>query len=233
MPVSVRRGRALGAAVAALLVAKAWLALAPAAAVRWGTRMAPAITRRGSRGLYGYSRDADHADSTDSRDADHADSTDSRDADHADSTDSTGRGSRGHGFVPTRVLPLGDPRDPGPVDDPRDPRPVDDPRDPRPVEKIRVEKIRDLSAAVTAIGRRPPFSATCLEQSLALVMLLALARMPAHIVLGVSRAAPTLRAHAWVECGGAVVHGGAHAAGFAPLLRPSPSSSSVPSSCPG
>ena len=61
---------------------------------------------------------------------------------------------------------------------------------------------------MTAIGRRAPFSATCLEQSLALVMLLAIARVPAHLVVGVSRAAPALRAHAWVECGGAVVHGG-------------------------
>jgi hypothetical protein len=103
------------------------------------------------------------------------------------------------------------------------------PRDPRPVETI-----RDFSAAVAAIGRRPLFSATCLEQSLALVLLLSCARVPAHLVLGVSRAASTLRAHAWVECGGAVVHGGAHVAGFAPLVPHLPaSSSSVPSSCPG
>jgi hypothetical protein len=102
-------------------------------------------------------------------------------------------------------------------------------RDPRPLDAI-----RDLSTAVAAIGRRPPFSATCLEQSLALVMLLSCARVPAHLVLGVSRAASTLRAHAWVECGGAVVHGGAHVAGFAPLVPHLPaSSSSVPSSCPG
>lgn len=97
-------------------------------------------------------------------------------------------------------------------------------------------RIHDLSTAVTAIGRRPLFSATCLEESLALVMLLASVRVPAHLVLGVSRAASALCAHAWVECGGAVVHGGGpHAAGFAPLLRPSPpaSSSSVSSSCLG
>ena len=128
------------------------------------------------------------------------------------------------------------------VSDPRDPRPVkavSDPRDPRPVETIsdprQTERIRDLSAALSAIAGRAPFSATCLEQGLALVILLTLGRIPAHLVLGVSRTPPALRAHAWVECEGAIVHGGAEARGFAALLSPTPPASSSPvvSSCPG
>ncbi len=80
-----------------------------------------------------------------------------------------------------------------------------------------------------------PLSATCLEQGLALVMLLTLDGVPAQLVLGVSRTPPALRAHAWVECEGAIVHGGAEARGFAPLLSPTPPASSSPvvSSCPG
>ena len=159
MSLSVRRCRALCAAAGAVLVAKAWLYLAPGRAVRWGSLI----------------------------------------------------GSTG-----------------------RDPRPVETISDLRPRETI-----RDFSSAVSAIGRRTPFTATCLEQGLALVILLSRARIPAHLVLGVSRAAPTLRAHAWVESGGVVVHGGAGVPGFAPLLRSTPASASpvasspVASSCPG
>ena len=65
-------------------------------------------------------------------------------------------------------------------------------------------------------------------------MLLTIARVPAHLVVGVSRA-PGLRAHAWVESGGRVVLGGAQAQGLTPLLFPSSETtpSSVASSCPG
>jgi hypothetical protein len=115
--------------------------------------------------------------------------------------------------------------------DPRDPRPVENLIDPRPVDP----RITDLSRAVSALGARAPFSATCLEQSLALVMLLSIARVPAHLVVGVGRAESTFRAHAWVECGGAVVLGAAQARGLTPLPRtPAPESpSTVLSSCPG
>ena len=50
-------------------------------------------------------------------------------------------------------------------------------------------------------------------------MLLSIARIPAHLVVGVTRAESALRAHAWVECGGVVVLGGAQSHGFTPLLR--------------
>ncbi len=115
--------------------------------------------------------------------------------------------------------------------DPCDLRLVENQRDPRPVDP----RISDLSRAVSALGARAPFSATCLEQSLALVMLLSIARIPAHLVVGVGRAESVFRAHAWVECGGVVVLGGAQERGLTPILRTSApeSPSTVVSSCPG
>jgi hypothetical protein len=60
-------------------------------------------------------------------------------------------------------------------------------------------------------------AASCLEQGLALVMLLAVSRVPARLVIGVSRPGSMFAAHAWVECGGRVVLGAAQAADFVPL----------------
>jgi hypothetical protein len=133
------------------------------------------------------------------------------------------------------------PRDPRPVDDPPHPRPVLNPRDPRPVDtpsnprSATAPWIRDLSSAVIAVGARRPFSATCLEQGVALVMLLTIARIPATLVVGVTRAESAFRAHAWVECDGVVVLGGAQSQGFTPLLRVPAHSrpSAVSASCPG
>jgi len=59
--------------------------------------------------------------------------------------------------------------------------------------------------------------ATCLERSLALTMLLAAARVPARLVVGVDRAGRNLRAHAWVESRGRIVLGAADASDYAPL----------------
>jgi transglutaminase superfamily protein len=215
--VPVRRVRlgALGAAAGALIVARIWLALAPGRALRI-TADHGSFTGRGSRGSHGSS---------------------------------TGRGSRGSQIKPisSRVR---DPRDPRPVNNPGDPRPVRDPRDPcpvndpcnprnrRPVNRdprpVNDRWIRDLSRAVAFIGAHPRIAASCLEQGIALALLLAAAGIPAQLVVGVSRAEPTIRAHAWVECGGAVVLGAAGAQGLTPLLGTSPSASlALPASCRG
>lgn len=109
--------------------------------------------------------------------------------------------------------------------------PANDPRDPRPVNPTR---ILDLCWAITAIAARTPFSATCLEQAVALVMLLTIARIPANLVVGVARAESAFRAHAWVESAGVVVLGGAQSQGFTPLLRVGSSPpSGISVSCPG
>jgi transglutaminase-like putative cysteine protease len=83
-----------------------------------------------------------------------------------------------------------------------------------------------VARAVAAVGSQPIVRATCLEQGIALVLLLSIARIPARLVVGVSRDG-VLRAHAWVESGGVIVLGGAPAPEFAPLPPPSPTS------CPG
>jgi len=81
-----------------------------------------------------------------------------------------------------------------------------------------------LARAIAALGVRPPFRTSCLVQGLALVMLLAVARIPARLVVGVSNPGrkDLLRAHAWVECGGKVVLGGARASEFSPLSCTAP-----------
>jgi hypothetical protein len=90
-----------------------------------------------------------------------------------------------------------------------------------------VERTRGaLARAVAAIGSQPMVRATCLEQGIALVLLLSILRVPARLVVGVSRDG-VLRAHAWVACGGVIVLGGTPAPEFAPLPPPSPTS------CPG
>lgn len=74
---------------------------------------------------------------------------------------------------------------------------------------------RATARAVEAAGAR--LHATCLEQGLALLLLLAVRRMPARLVIGVSRPETVLQAHAWVECGGEVILGAAEAEAFLPL----------------
>ena len=84
---------------------------------------------------------------------------------------------------------------------------------PQPSGKYRTPDA--LARAVVSVGCRT--QASCLEQGLALVMLLAVARVPARLVIGVSHPGSTFAAHAWVECRGRVVLGAAQAADFVPL----------------
>jgi hypothetical protein len=81
--------------------------------------------------------------------------------------------------------------------------------------------------AISAASARWPVHASCLVQGVALVMMLSVARVPSHLVVGVAREAPDdLRAHAWVVCGGQIVLGGPQATNFLPLVR------AIPRSCP-
>jgi transglutaminase-like putative cysteine protease len=59
--------------------------------------------------------------------------------------------------------------------------------------------------------------ASCLEQSVALTGMLALTRIPARLVIGVSRSGRTLDAHAWVESHGSIVLGAPEAPSYAAL----------------
>ncbi len=78
-----------------------------------------------------------------------------------------------------------------------------------------------LARAIVAVSVRGPLTFSCLEQSLALVTLLALRHLPARLVIGVSR--PPFQAHAWVECDGRILLGGSHAGGLTPLTGTAPS----------
>ena len=79
----------------------------------------------------------------------------------------------------------------------------------------RSDAIDRLVWGVNAAGQL--IHATCLERSMALTMLLAAARVPARLVVGVDRAGRNLRAHAWVESRGRIVLGAAEASDYAPL----------------
>lgn len=66
-----------------------------------------------------------------------------------------------------------------------------------------------LSVAVSAIAHvGGVVRASCLEQALALVLVMAAWARRGRLVIGVRRAGPLLEAHAWVECDGAIVLGG-------------------------
>jgi len=80
-----------------------------------------------------------------------------------------------------------------------------------------------FARTISILGVRAPFRASCLVQGLALVMLLGMARTPSRLVVGVSTPGrKDLRAHAWVECGGKIVLGGALAPEFSPLSCTAP-----------
>lgn len=74
-----------------------------------------------------------------------------------------------------------------------------------------------FARAVAGVAARLPWPASCLEQGIALVLLLWIARRPARLVVGVSREESSLRAHAWVESDGRVILGAANEPEFAPL----------------
>ena len=78
-----------------------------------------------------------------------------------------------------------------------------------------------MAAAVTHIGTFRLVRATCLEQALALVLLLRIAGYRTRVTVGVSRAGSGFSAHAWVECGGrTILCGGAPSTGLTPLPIP-------------
>ena len=90
-----------------------------------------------------------------------------------------------------------------------------------------------LGRAVVGVGARRPLRASCLEQGLALVLLLSIIKIPAHLVVAVTRSKQPespLRAHAWVESRGDVLIGDSRSQEFVPIL---PRSRPTASSCPG
>lgn len=80
------------------------------------------------------------------------------------------------------------------------------PSDPR-----RVETLRQLAASIDGAARL--MSGTCLDSALASCLGARLLRMPVRLRIGVDQLRP-LRAHAWVECAGTVLVGGASSVAF-------------------
>jgi hypothetical protein len=81
---------------------------------------------------------------------------------------------------------------------------------------LRIPDIRDsIARAVVSVSVRGPLPFSCLEQSLALVSLLAIRGTPARLVIGVSRT--PFVAHAWVECDGRILLGESETHGVTPL----------------
>jgi hypothetical protein len=78
-------------------------------------------------------------------------------------------------------------------------------------------RVDSIARAVAGAAARLPLQASCLEQGIALVLLLAIARHPARLVVGVSREESSIRAHAWVESEGRVILGSASEPEFVAL----------------
>lgn len=89
----------------------------------------------------------------------------------------------------------------------------------RPSSRALLTPVR-MASAIRAVGIRT--HASCLEQGLALVMLLTITRIPARLVIGVSRLDGAIAAHAWVEYQGRIVLGEPQAVDFVPLPTAAP-----------
>jgi hypothetical protein len=80
---------------------------------------------------------------------------------------------------------------------------------------------KEIAWAVAAASRYVP-KATCLVQALAAESLLAQAGYPSRLHIGVAPGKPPdgrgLDAHAWLECGGQALVGGANAGRYRPLF---------------
>ena len=74
--------------------------------------------------------------------------------------------------------------------------------DPRSATSAEVEDGRKLAALAEIAGRRGPFKATCLRQSLAVLWLLRRRGLQPELRLGVDRVGPEPDMHAWVELDG-------------------------------
>ena len=83
------------------------------------------------------------------------------------------------------------------------------------VDERRRGAIDSMSYAVGTVGRLT--GATCLDQAIALTLILSVIRVPARLVIGVERGAAEFGAHAWVESNGRVILGAAEASRYAAL----------------
>ena len=77
-----------------------------------------------------------------------------------------------------------------------------------------------IAWAVQAVSRYLPGMGNCLTQAIAAQVMLARRNYPAHLHIGVAKdEGGRLKAHAWVECEGKIVFGGAGVSQYTPLPR--------------
>jgi hypothetical protein len=76
----------------------------------------------------------------------------------------------------------------------------------------RVGALRALAQSIDGASRL--MSGSCLESALASCMAARLLGTPVSLRIGVDQVRPDMRAHAWVECAGTVLVGGAPVAAF-------------------
>jgi hypothetical protein len=82
----------------------------------------------------------------------------------------------------------------------------------------RPQVLRRVRWAVLVAGRRTPWDAVCLHQSLTAQILLRRRGVPSTLYYGANAGdAAGMKAHAWVQCGGVDVVGGENAADYAVL----------------
>lgn len=92
-------------------------------------------------------------------------------------------------------------------------------RRPRRVRRFAAEQAGWVAWAVETIGARPWMNALCLPRALAAQAMLRRRGIASRLCLGVARDKGELAAHAWIECGGAVIVGGHDAAMFRQLAE--------------
>lgn len=84
-------------------------------------------------------------------------------------------------------------------------------------ENVPVEELRELNWAVTRAARMVP-QASCLTQALTMQILLGRRGYASRMHIGVAKnESGGFQAHAWVECGGRIVVGGATLGQWTPL----------------
>ena len=81
-----------------------------------------------------------------------------------------------------------------------------------PADPRRADALRQLASSIDVAARL--MSGTCLDSALASCLGARLLKMPVRLRIGVDQLRPDLRAHAWVECAGTVLVGGASQAAF-------------------
>ena len=81
-----------------------------------------------------------------------------------------------------------------------------------PADPRRADALRQLASSIDVAARL--MSGTCLDSALASCLGARLLGMPVRLRIGVDQLRPDLRAHAWVECAGTVLVGGASPAAF-------------------